>query len=132
MRAALTAMLLLAACGDSSMGTSGGVLATFAVGEETFKVFVTNPATIQQLFDLRDGLSDASIPSGALRTGPGAGGHNLPWSWHLDPDDIEMAELAIEACDGTPSIVEDDLAGYLAIGRFCPWSATLVDLEDLR
>jgi hypothetical protein len=125
-------MLLLAACGDSSSTASGGVLATFAVGDETFRVFVTNPATIQQLFDLRDGLSNASIPSGALRTGPGVEGHNAPWSWHLDPEDIEMAELAIEACDGTPSIVEDDLAGYLALGRFCPWSATLVEIEDLR
>jgi hypothetical protein len=132
MRAALLATLLFAGCSDSSSSASGGVLATFAVGEETFKVLVTNPATIQQLFDLRDGLSDASIPSGALRTGPGAGAHNLPWRWHLDPDDIEMAEFTIEACDGTPSIVEDDLAGYLAIGRFCPWSATLVEIEDLR
>src|SRR5262245_24350483 len=128
----LVIALLLAACGDSSMTASGGVLATFAVGDETFKVLVTNEATIQQLFDLRDGLSKASIPSGALRTGPGAGDHNAPWSWHLDAEDIEMAEIAIEACDGTPSIVEDDLAGYLVLGRFCPWSATLVTLEDLR
>lgn len=127
--------LLLAACGGGTSPDgppSGGVLATFAVGAETFRVFVTNETTIQQLFDLRDGLSEANIPSGALRTGPGEGDHNLPWSWHLDAEDIEMAELAIEACDGSPSIVENDLAGYLALGRFCPWAATLVSLEDLR
>jgi len=134
-RASLAALLLLAAC-DSGSGDSGtldgGVLATFDVGGETFRVFVTNPTTIQQLFDLRDGLSAANIPVGTLRTGPGQADHNLPWSWHLDRQEIEMAELAIEACDGTPSIVENDLASYLALGSFCPWSATLVSIEDLR
>ena len=127
---ALLLGLLLGACVDS--GVPRGVLATFEVGGETFRVLVTNEATIQQLFDLRDGLSTASIPNGVLRTGPGAAAHNMPWSWHLDGEEIEMAELAIEACDGTPSIVEDDLAGYLAVGRFCPWGATLVSLEDFR
>jgi hypothetical protein len=133
-RGLLTALLVLAACeGDgASADLSGGVLATFEVGGETFRAFVTNPNTIQQLFDLRDGLSEANIPVGTLRTGPGVADHNLPWSWHLDPVEIQMAELAIEACDGTPSIVENDLAGYLALGSFCPWSATLVALEDLR
>lgn len=129
-RSTLAALLLFAAC-DGSGSQEGGVLATFDVGGEVFHVIVRNPATIQQLFDLRDGLSAANIPVGTLRTGPGEADHNLPWSWHLDPQEIEMAELAIEACDGTPSIVENDLAGYLALGSFCPWAATLVSLEEL-
>lgn len=133
MRARLAVALLLFACGDAPDGDlSGGVLATFAVGDETFRVFVTNPATIQQILDLRDGASEASIPSGALRTGRGRADHNLPWSWHLDPEDIEMAEVTTEVCDGTPSLVEADLPGYLAVGRFCPWTATLESVEDLR
>jgi len=108
------------------------VLATFAVADETFHVFVTNPATIQQLFDLRDGLATATIPSGRLLTGPGEAGHNLPWSWHLDPEDTQMVEIAAEVCDGRPSFVENDLATYLLFGFYCPWSATLVTLDDFR
>ncbi len=148
-RAAVLLILLLAACGGGAPGEdpppgplppgdpqppapAGGVLATFTAAGETFRVFVTNEATIQQLFDLSDGISQATIPSGAFRLGPGEADHNLPWSWHMDPEDIAMVELAIEVCDGSPSIVENDLAGYLAVGRYCPWDATLVALEDLR
>jgi len=146
---AIALVFSLAACGGGTAGEdpppdplppgdpqppalSGGVLATFTAGGETFHVFVTNPATIQQIFDLRDGLSTATIPSGAIRPGPGEADHNLPWSWHLDPVDITMVEVAVEVCDGSPSIVENDLAGYLNVGRYCPWSAALVSVEDFR
>jgi hypothetical protein len=120
-------------CPLLSGGLEGGVLATFDVLGEQFRVWVTNPATIQQLFDLQAGLSDASIPSGRLLTGPGQADHNAPWSWHLDPEEIEMAEFTIELCDSTPSYVEANLAEIIAtVGYFCPWSAELVSIEDFR
>ena len=60
-------------------------------------------------------------------------GHNEPWSWHLDPVDIEMAEFTIELCDAAPGTVEEDLDYWLnTVGRYCPWGAELVDLEDFR
>lgn len=41
-----------------------------------------------------------------------------------------MAEVTIELCDGTPSLVEADLDYWLnAVGRFCPWSAELVSVD---
>jgi hypothetical protein len=65
--------------------------------------------------------------------GPGEGGHNAPWTWHLDPEDIEMAEATIELCDGAPNYVEGNLAEFTDnVLRYCPWAAQLVDLEDRR
>lgn len=109
-----------------------GVLATFEASGETFRVWVTNPFTVQQILNLAAGRSTASIPNGRVLRGPGAAEHNLPWSWHLDPEQIEMAEMTIELCDGIPSYVEAQLDEWVGtIGRFCPWSARLVSVEVL-
>jgi hypothetical protein len=110
----------------------GGILATFEVAGEQFRVWVTNPQTVQQILDLAAGTSSASIPNGRILRGPGSADYNLPWSWHLDPEEIEMAEMTIEACDGTPSYVEEHLAEFVdTIGRYCPWSARLVEVQVL-
>jgi hypothetical protein len=109
------------------------VLATFAVEGELFRVWVINQATIQQLLDLQAGTGTAHIPSGIVRYGAGEGNHNAPWHWHLDPEQIELADLTIEGCDALPSYVEAHTAEFVdGIGRYCPWLATLVSLEDLR
>ncbi|HUF53444.1 MAG TPA: hypothetical protein VMR52_06695 [Dehalococcoidia bacterium] len=130
---AALAVTAFVACGDGDSELDGGVLATFAVGDESFKVWVTNEQTIEQLLDLETGESEATIPNGWIDRGPGAGNHNEPWSWHLDPDDIQMAEVTIELCDGTPSYLEENLTEVMGTaGRFCPWSAELTDLEDHR
>ncbi|RMH20010.1 MAG: hypothetical protein D6701_04300 [Gemmatimonadetes bacterium] len=135
--AAGAALLLAGGCGgDDGAGVppelEGGVLATFEVEGERFRVWVTNPATIADLEALRDGRSTANIPNGPLLAGPGTGGHNAPWSWHLDPEETEMAEATIEVCSGLPSFVEENLSDWLALGRYCPWSARLESLEDFR
>lgn len=133
---ALMVGLMGVACSGSPTAPSdlrGGVLATFDVSGERFMVFVTSQATIQQLLALRGGASQASIPNGRILRGSGAGNHNNPYNWHLDPVDIQMAEVTIELCDGRPSYVEANIAEFVdRIGRFCPWGATLVDLRDLR
>ncbi len=130
---------LLFACGPQPTATpvadplAGGVLATFDVVGEQFKVWVTNPVTVQQLLDLQAGQSQANIPNGRIFAGPGAGAHNVPYGWHLDPVEIEMAEMTIELCDGTPSFVEDELDYFVTtVQRYCPWSARLVAIEDHR
>jgi hypothetical protein len=59
--------------------------------------------------------------------------YNQPWSWHIDSEDIHMAEMTIELCDGLPSHVENDLDYWVdTVGRFCPWQATLVNITDYR
>ena len=97
------------------------------------RVWVTNPQTLQQLLDLRDGKSSANIPNGRILRGPGQGDHNAPYSWHLDPEEIEMAEFTIEICDGRPSFVEANVGEFVDnVRRYCPWSARLVELQDFR
>jgi hypothetical protein len=137
--AAALAALALAACAVAEPQPSpapalqGGVLATFDVVGETFNVWVTNPQTIEQILALQRGESMANIPNAAIHAGPGLADHNAPWSWHLDPHDIEMAEMTMELCDGAPWYVEANLDDFTDnIGRYCPWSAQLVGVQDLR
>lgn len=118
--------------GDPPATIDGGIVATFDVLGERFSAWVTDETAIADILALRDGTSMANIPNGRLLRGPGAEDHNAPWSWHLDPEDIQMAENTIEACDGRPSTVEAMLDAYLTIGRYCPWSAVLVSVDDRR
>lgn len=127
-------VILPTACRPSPVDElEGGVLATFDVLGETFRVWVTNPETIQQLRDLEASESDANIPNGRIHHGPGMADHNEPWSWHLDPEDIEMAELTMELCDGALWFVEEEVDYFVeTVERFCPWEARLISLEDYR
>lgn len=126
--------VLVTGCANTTEPTlRGGVLATFQVSGETFRAFVTNEDAIDDILALDAGLSDASIPNGALLRGPGSSGHNRPWSWHVDSEDIVMADATIELCDGRPSLVEANLDEWVdVVGRFCPWGAELVLVEDFR
>jgi hypothetical protein len=131
-----SAVLSAAACSNDPAAPDpplqGGILVTFQVSGEEFRVWITNRQTIQQVFGVLDGLNTATIPNGAIHAGSGREEHNEPWSWHLDPQDIQMADATIEVCDGRPSLVEASLNEYLAQGRFCPWGATLVSIRDRR
>ena len=111
----------------------GGVVATFTVGGEAFKVWVRNPRAIDDLLALQRGTSQASIPNGVLRAGAGQGSHNTPYSWHLDADEIQMAGVTIEVCDGAPSYVQAHRDEFIAtVGRYCPWGARLASIQDFR
>ncbi len=120
---------------------AGGVVAKFkteGIGPdqkpftEAFSVWVTNPQTINDLFDMQAGIGANRHVNGRILEGPGQGEHNAPYSWHLDPDDVHLADLSIEVCDGRPSFVEDNLDAYLAIERYCPWGARLDSIQDFR
>ena len=112
-------------------GLEGGILATFIVNGERYSIFITNPQTIDQVIALSHGQSNAKIPSG--RVIKGRVSYNTPWSWHIDSQDINMAEVTIELCDGIPSYVEAHLDDWIAnVGYFCPWSAELASVKDYR
>ena len=136
MRAAVFIILVLGfSAGSCSSptgpGLEGGVLATFDVNGERYSIFITNPQTIDQVIALSYGQSDAKIPSG--RVVKGQVFYNKPWSWHIDSQDITMAEVTIELCDGIPSYVEAHLDDWIAtVGYFCPWSTRLVSVKDYR
>jgi hypothetical protein len=92
-----------------------------------------NPSTIEDILALQQGASTASIPNGRVLKGSGQGDHNVPWSWHLDSEDIHMAEFTIEVCDAIPSFLEQNLDYFVnTVQRYCPWSASLVAVQDYR
>jgi hypothetical protein len=113
---------------------TGGILATFDVDAERFRIWVTNPDAVEQILDLYfDESTSATIPRGRVLRGPGLAGHNAPWRWHLDPEEIEMVPFAREECDALPSQVEANLLHFVeGVERYCPWAAELVDVQDLR
>ena len=98
------------------------MIATFQVGDETYRVLIIDPAQVAIAQRLLAGKQAPHIPNGRIARGESI---NTGWSWHIDPRDFEFADMTIELCDGLPSYVED---GTLTGDRFCPWSATLVDL----
>lgn len=93
---------------------------------DKFKVYATDPEAIQLLIDNYYGLNNMFV-MGRLVIGDGS--FNSPWSWHLDPDHVTMAEFAIELCDGTPSEVEHNLPYWLfQVETFCPWSSKVIEI----
>lgn len=96
---------------------------TFEVVDERFKALLTEPADIDTARRLLDGEDVPSIPNGRVIRETGV---NEGYSWSLDSNDIEFADVTIEACDGTPSDVE---TGVVSSDRYCPWSAVVVAVD---
>lgn len=116
---------------DGSKALRGGVLATFEVSAERFEVWVTNPTTMSELYGLKRGTSTATIPNGRILLGAGRASHNAPYGWHLDPEDISMADMTVEVCDARPSYVQENIWEFVGnVGRYCPWDAKLKTLRN--
>jgi hypothetical protein len=95
--------------------------------KERFVVQATDSETIRQLVDNYEGRNSSYHVTGRLVKGDG--GFNPPWSWHLDPDSVRMAQVSIEVCDGRPSHVEQDLGYWLGtVKTYCPWSSKVVGI----
>ena len=110
----------------SASGSLGPVVVTFEVaGAEEYRIELIDPADIATARRLLAGEAAPTIPNGLVL--PGDGGVNAPWSWHIDPADIEFAEITTEVCDGLPSDVE---AGAISGPRFCPWTAQVIEISD--
>ena len=123
--------LVAAACGSGGSSASPSaapvpVIVTFEVaGGERFRVLLTQPDDIDVADRLWDGDPDApSIPNGLVVRGET--GVNEGWTWSIDPNDVEFADVTIEVCDGVPSDVE---AGLVTSERYCPWSAIIADIQ---
>jgi hypothetical protein len=101
-----------------------GVVVTFSVVGEEYRILLTDPADIAIAEQLLAGEEAPSIPNGLIVRG--TSGVNDGWSWSIDPESVEFADMTIEVCDGLPSHVED---GTLAGDRYCPWSAEVVAID---
>ena len=89
------------------------------VNDERFIIYVTDAETIRLAIENMEGKNNM-FPMEELERGDG--GFNKPWNWHLKPDTVRMVEVSIELCDGTPSLVENELEYWLGtIKSYCPW-----------
>ncbi|HEY7590345.1 MAG TPA: hypothetical protein VH723_05085 [Candidatus Limnocylindrales bacterium] len=138
-RAVLTFALALAAAACAGASTSpslapsrpstpsapsGGVVVTFQVGAEQFRIELTDPADIDIARKLLAGEEAPGIPNGVVVRGDPS--VNTGYSWHIDPASVEFADVTTEVCDGLPSDVE---ANQITSDRFCPWNAKVIGIE---
>lgn len=102
------------------------VIVTFRVaGTEQYKIRLTDPADIEVARRLLADQDAPHIPNGVVvRGSPGV---NVGYSWHIDPETLEFADVATEVCDGLPSYVEK---GLITSDRYCPWSAELIAIDE--
>lgn len=125
---ALAALGLLTACATATAPDPGreGVVVTFLVaGEEEYKIHLTDPEDIEIARTLLAGGEAPSIPNGVVVRGdPGV---NSGYSWHIDPETVEFAEMTMELCDGLPSDVEQMI---ITSDRYCPWSAEVIAVTE--
>jgi hypothetical protein len=116
--------LLAGGCGDDTpTGPSTDAIVTFAVANETFRVRLSGSAQIAAAHAAQSGGS-SRIPNGRIAPGMDV---NTGWSWHVE--DVTFAEVTVEVCDGRPSDVERQGIAF-GNGRFCPWTATIVRIEE--
>lgn len=132
--AVLFAMLASSASPLSAAQTNGGnvsqpVIVTFASADGSiFRAVLELPGDIAAVEAALAGDGYAGIPNGALAYGDG--GVNAPHNWHMV--DTELADFTIEVCDGTATMVDEDVPYWVEnVGRFCPWSATVVAIEPV-
>ncbi|MCS7083111.1 MAG: hypothetical protein N2561_07235 [Bacteroidetes bacterium] len=117
-------LIALLGCGHEQ----GAAEFVVRVGQERFVVRIMSPDQIETARQILAGRLSQRIISGELRAGDGGFNRDPQtgrrWSWHLDPQTVVFAEVAIELCDGLPSHVEANLPYWLGtVRRFCPWSA---------
>lgn len=127
--ARLLAMLLVTACGGdvASMRPTPAQEFVIEVEGEQFRLRTTNPASASAL-DARRRSGTLGVVAGRIVRGDG--GFNAPWSWHLDPASIEVPQVAIELCDGRPSMVQGDLDYWAdTVRTYCPWAARVYDAQ---
>ncbi len=122
----LCLLLILPACGNSGNEESKGAVVTFLVaGSEQYKIEITDPANLEIARNLLAGNEDPKIPNGiVIHDDPGV---NEGYSWHIDPDSLEFADVTTEVCDGLPSDVENEI---ITSEYYCPWAAEVVAIDE--
>lgn len=103
-----------------------GVIVTFRVaGVEEYKIRLTDPADVEIAHLLLAGEAAPHIPNGVVVRG--SSDANAGYSWYIDPESVEFADVTTEVCDGLPSDVEK---GLITSERYCPWSAEVIGIDE--
>jgi len=111
-------------CNDSPTAPSAPAVATFQVGNESFRVLLKTEAQVQGA-EAAQGGGQARIPVGRIVTGTDV---NTGWTWHLE--NVTFAQVTIELCDGIPSDVEKAGTAF-GNGQYCPWSARVTSIQTM-
>jgi hypothetical protein len=124
--AAFVVSVLLAACGGEDEKASSGVVFVFRLhGFPASQEFRARTESADVIAAARQQLKLPVEERRMFAIGPieaGNGGYNLDWRWHFR--DFALAEMAIELCDGTPELLEQDLGYWLnTVKTFCPWAS---------
>lgn len=95
--------------------------------DTTFIASTSNQALIDTvLANIARPLNQRKFIVGNIDYGNGGHNHNANhwFLWHFIPNQWNLAESAIEVCDGCPyTDVEADTAYFVGIiGQYCPWS----------
>ncbi len=102
-----------------------GVVVTFRVIDQEYRIGLTDPADIEIARKLLRGEQAPGIPNGiVVRGDPGV---NTGYTWHIDPASVEFADVTTEVCDGLPSDVE---ANLITSDRYCPWQARVIKIAE--
>jgi len=121
-------IMILSSCAGAATSTPDdreGIIVTFRVENEEYKIRLTDPVDIKNARKLLAGEEAPTIPNGiVVRGDPDV---NLGYSWHIDPDSMEFADVTVEVCDGRPSDVEK---GVITSERYCPWSAEVIAIDE--
>jgi hypothetical protein len=103
-----------------------GVIVTFRVADsEQYKIRLTDPTDIEVAQKLFAGNEAPRIPNRVVIRGNSD--VNVGYSWSIDPDTVEFADVTTEVCDGLPSDVEK---GLITSDRYCPWSAQVIAIDQ--
>lgn len=98
----------------------------FAASDAIFTIKLTDPQQIEQARMLIANDS-AKLVMGTIVKEPVW--YNQPWSYHLAPQSISFADLAVEVCAASPGYVEENLAevggAFLPANVWCPWDSSL-------
>ena len=95
--------------------------------DTTFIASTSNQIIIDSvLANLARPLNQRNFINGPIDYGNGGHNHNANhwFLWHFIPNQWNLAEVAIELCDGCPyTDVDADTAYWVGtVGQFCPWS----------
>jgi len=110
--------------------SGAGTYFVVQVVDEKFTMYVTNPEAVQLALENMEG-KNSMHPQGDLDFGDG--GFNKPWSWHMKPETVEMVEVSVELCDGTPSMLEANLTYWVnTVKFFCPWDSKVLSASKMN
>lgn len=84
-----------------------------------FTVFVGSQPEIDQMTAEAEAEDKTLIVSGLVRKGRT---YNMEWKFSMGPHSIELGEVFIEVCDGSPFYIQRHREEWLG-ERWCPWDS---------